>query len=488
MTSSSSRSEAIRAKLDHPVIDIDGHSLEFTPLFDDYLREEGGNELVRSFNAVPRGEHWSKPFPWHRMSPEERFHQRVPRPIWWVRPTRNTVDRATAMAPELLRQRMDQFGFDYTIVYPTGGLTLLWEPNDEFRTAGCRAFNRMQADLFQQYTDRMTAAALIPAYTPEEAIAELSHAVKSCGLKVVVVGSMVRRSIPYVQKTAPDAARFAQWSDTLAMDSAYDYDPLWESCQALGVAVTAHSQVHGFGTLNSTSSYVFNHIHKFAHAGEAFCKALVLGGVTRRFPNLNFAFLEGGVAWAASLYSGLVSHWHKRNSQALGAIDPGNLDTDALGRLLREHGGTLLTDREEALVASLQSFAQSHESADELDEWALCGAERPEDFNALFLRNFYFGCEADDPTNAWAFRSPDGVRFKAMFGSDIGHWDVPDMADVLGEAYEMVEKGWIGEEDFRKFVFENPARLHAQMNPDFFKGTVVDQAVSDMQSDRSASS
>jgi hypothetical protein len=29
----------------------------------------------------------------------------------------------------------------------------------------------------------------------------------------------------------------------------------------------------------------------------------------------------------------------------------------------------------------------------------------------------------------------------------------------------------------REFVFANPARLHTALNPDFFKGTVVDDAV-----------
>jgi hypothetical protein len=29
----------------------------------------------------------------------------------------------------------------------------------------------------------------------------------------------------------------------------------------------------------------------------------------------------------------------------------------------------------------------------------------------------------------------------------------------------------------REFVFANPVRLHTALNPDFFKGTVVDDAV-----------
>ena len=48
---------------------------------------------------------------------------------------------------------------------------------------------------------------------------------------------------------------------------------------------------------------------------------------------------------------------------------------------------------------------------------------------------------------------------------------------MLEEAWELVEHGLITEDDFREFVFANPARLHTALNPDFFKGTVVEDAV-----------
>jgi hypothetical protein len=64
-----------------------------------------------------------------------------------------------------------------------------------------------------------------------------------------------------------------------------------------------------------------------------------------------------------------------------------------------------------------------------------------------------------------------------MFGSDVGHWDVTDVGDVVVEAHELVEDGFITENDFKEFMFWNPAELHAGMNPDFFKGTVVENEV-----------
>jgi hypothetical protein len=42
------------------------------------------------------------------------------------------------------------------------------------------------------------------------------------------------------------------------------------------------------------------------------------------------------------------------------------------------------------------------------------------------------------------------------------------------EAYEGVEDGLMSEEDFRDFVYINPIKLHAGMNPNFFKGTILE--------------
>jgi nitroreductase len=48
---------------------------------------------------------------------------------------------------------------------------------------------------------------------------------------------------------------------------------------------------------------------------------------------------------------------------------------------------------------------------------------------------------------------------------------------VIDETWEMVEHGLVNLQDFRKFVFGNAARMYTAMNPDFFKGTVVEGAV-----------
>jgi hypothetical protein len=113
------------------------------------------------------------------------------------------------------------------------------------------------------------------------------------------------------------------------------------------------------------------------------------------------------------------------------------------------------------------------------NDFAAAGIESKEDICALFSTKFYFGCEADDRTTIWAFDPRMGFRLRPVFSSDFTHFDVPDFADVIPEAFEMVEKRFVTDQDFREFTFTNAAMLHTRNNPDFFNGTVVEKAVAD---------
>ena len=70
-----------------------------------------------------------------------------------------------------------------------------------------------------------------------------------------------------------------------------------------------------------------------------------------------------------------------------------------------------------------------------LDDFKACRIERAEDIKSLCADCFYFGCEAEDHALAFNERNnPFGARLYAFFGSDIGHFDVQDMASDLPEA------------------------------------------------------
>jgi len=474
MASTQTKSAAVRARLDHPVIDADGHTLEFKPDFLDYLKQVGGAKVHDQFLAWSDRAGMAR---WYRMTWEERREWRMARPPFWGSPTRNTLDHATVTLPALQYERMGELGLDFSVVYPTMGLTFPHLPDEELRRACSRAHNTHQAEWFRPYADRFAPVAVIPMHTPREAIEELEFAVRELGMKAILMAGHVRRPLPGVMKKAPEVAHSAFWLDTFGLDSEYDYDPVWARCVELKVAPTFHSGAMGWGSRTSVTNYVYNHIGHFAEAGHAVCKSLFLGGVTRRFPTLKFAFLEGGAGWACNLFAALVEHWEKRNRASVENFNPANLDHELMTDLFRRYG-RMPEEKIEQLKTALRKAAERCEDPAMLDEWAKCGIEREEDIRDLFVHNFYFCCEADDRMNALAFNAkmnPLGARFKALFSSDIGHWDVPDITGTVEEAYELVEEGLMTEEDFRDFVFANPVSLLAGTNPEFFKGTAIEK-------------
>jgi predicted TIM-barrel fold metal-dependent hydrolase len=458
---------AIRSRIDHPIIDSDGHLIEYLPLVRDFLVEEAGEDLAKGFDRMIRSAAARVAVP----DPARRRQLGIHVSAVWGIPTRNTLDRATVMLPELLHRRLDEMGIDFAVLYPTYGLTVTALPNTELRCAFARALNRYYAEVYDGYRDRLEPVAAIPTFSPEEAVAELDHAVGELGLKAVMFGGTIPR--PY--DDAPDSP--GRWIDTLGHDSRFDYDPVWRRCEELGVSPTFHSGGQGWGTRMSTTNNSYNQVGNFAAADEGTCRSLVFGGVPMRFPDLRFAFQEGGVAWAAALLAGITGHWEKRNIEAIQHYNPANLDRELLGRLFEEYATGGIAARRARLDDGLAMLSDPDELERDVDMFGESGIGGLDDLLDMFADRFFFGCEADDPMNALAFSSslnPGGVTLPAVFASDIGHWDVRDIRDVVPEAYELVEDGHIGEDDFRAFVYDNPMRLWAGSNPAFFDGTVIE--------------
>ncbi len=466
----------IRRGLGHPVVDIDGHMAEHLPTLAPYLEQEGLSidhpsfrRLVPPYGGTDRS--------WHEQTKEERSATRTPRGPWWSAPAAQTIDLATALFPELLYERLDEIGIDFGVVYPSLGLVFLHTADDQYRRGTCRALNRANAERFAPLADRLTPVAAIPMHTPEEAVAELDYAVGVLGMKAVLCAGYVQRPFAALADADPEISRYAFWLDQFGIDSAYDYDPVWARATELGVSIAFHSGFIGMTPYRSPSSYVFNHLSMLAEGQQSLAKSLFLGGVTRRFPDLNFVFLEGGVSWAAALFSDLVGHWEKRNLSALRRhLDPALIDRELMLELMVRYG------KDVPRLAN-DPTRRPAEAEDTLDEWAACGIASAEDIASLFADRFYFGCEADDPLTSMAFNTrvnPFGRELKAMMGSDIAHWDVPDVTEVLEEAHEMVDHGWIDQAAFEKFVFTNPVRFYTETNPAFFKGTVVEAAVDEL--------
>ena len=466
----------IRSGLDHPVIDGDGHWVEFDPVFAERMRKVGGDLAADGFLAALKTTTDAL-----SMSVAERSRRRIAQPAFWSRQAENTLDRATAMMPKLLYERMPEFGTDFAVIYPTAGLRLPRIHDDATRRAVIRAHNVVTADAFQNLGDRLTPAAIIPMHTPEEAIAELEYVTRELGAKVGMFGSGMSRRIPSAPQSDPDGTRLAVWYDVLALDSEYDYDPVWAKCRELGIAPTFHSSGSNQGLRLSPSNFVYNHIGHFAAAGHAVSKAIFLGGVTRRFPELRFAFLEGGVGWACQLFGDLLEHWERRSAKALERMDPRKLDPKLLMTLAEKYG-----DSDVVAALHARNGWPDHDpgltgGVADLDDFSACKITRKQDWIDLYAKPFYFGCEADDRANAWAFskNNPFESKLNALYSSDIGHFDVIDMRDPLAEAHELVDDGLITADNFRDFTFANAVHLWGTQNPRFFEGTAVARAAAE---------
>ncbi len=460
----------IRDCIDHPIIDSDGHLIEFLPEVYDVMATVGGPGLVDKFRVVENGGRKSI-----ELTLEQRRAAGLMRSAWWGLPTANTLDRATAMIPRLMYERLDEIGIDLAVLYPTYGLACMGLEDDELRLGAARAFNLYYHQAFAPYSDRLLPVAIIPMFTPDEAVAELDFAVGELGMRPVMLTGLVPRPVD------PEATshRHARRLDTLGMDSPFDYDPVWRRCTELGVSPTFHSAGMGWGSRTSETNYVYNHLGNFAAAGEALCRAVFMGGVAHRFPELRWAFLEGGVAWGVNLLADVIGHWEKRNRDVIGHYDPAALDVDELRRLFATYGSPAANLHRNRLPEVLHMLSEPDEHPDTIDEFALSGVDTVEDILAVWDR-FHFGCEADDPMTAMGFDrtvTPGGRVVKGIFASDVGHWDVPDMRDVLTEAYELVDDGILDEADFRAFTFEHPTSLWATNNPDFYKDTVIEKAL-----------
>ena len=114
-----SKSKQVRARLNHPVIDSDGHTVEFEPAVMDTLREVGGPGIVERYKTKRTAGLTASlggMLNWHKLPPAQRHAQRLTVPPWWALPARNTLDRATAMLPKLLHERLDDMGIDVSIL------------------------------------------------------------------------------------------------------------------------------------------------------------------------------------------------------------------------------------------------------------------------------------------------------------------------------------------------------------------------------------
>jgi hypothetical protein len=198
---------------------------------------------------------------------------------------------------------------------------------------------------------------------------------------------------------------------------------------------------------------------------------MFFGGVFHRFPALRAAYLEGGISWAVQMLVGLVEHFEKRGPKGLRDLDPKGLDGELYDRLIAENAGPLETT--EGWGKTMSTLL---DTPDVVNDFEASGVSGTDDICRQITRQCFFGCEADDPLAGLGYdtrRLPGDAPIRPVFSSDIGHWDVAHMHEVIPEAHEHIEHAWMTADQFRGFVCDNSIRMYTEANPDFFRGTSV---------------
>lgn len=282
------------------VLDSDIHVLEPMELWERYLDAEFRDRAPRR----PAEGGWievdGKVFPAYADTPERRRAMEIrygsPRFLERLQRRPEGLESMGGTTPEVMLQAMGVEGIDVAVVFRTYAAHVIADDEMEprFAAALCRAFNRWGARFCSEDPERLKLGAQVPLQDPDLAVQEARHAVEELGARTLVLPSYPVRSRPLYDRA---------------------YDPLWAVAQDLGVAVSFHGIQTAYAQEVLSDRYHDNHVlgHVTGQPVELMLALgeVIAGGVGSRFPDVNFAFLEGNCSWLPWWLYALDGRWEE---------------------------------------------------------------------------------------------------------------------------------------------------------------------------------
>jgi predicted TIM-barrel fold metal-dependent hydrolase len=236
-----------------PIIDADGHVFEdnnaiYARMAEPYRREQ----QFPGQSPFPQLDHMHLP---RGKTPPGSFDLRVRAPEWL--------------------QFAEELGITAAVLYPTYGLGYGRIPNPNWANAVTRAYNDWLTAEYCSSGSPLKGMGLIPMQDPEMAAGELRRVVTELGMP----GAML-----------PSTGLRHYLGD-------HEYWPVFEVANDLGCALAVHGGAHQ--DLGLDRMRTFPPVHALGHPFGIMANfaSMVFNGVFERFPNVKFAFLEGGVSW-----------------------------------------------------------------------------------------------------------------------------------------------------------------------------------------------
>ena len=208
------------------------------------------------------------------------------------------IDARTLETPEQVEEDLvEEFHVDYPILNTISGCTKM--PNTALAVEMMRATNEVMLEKFLDPTDFYGLATIAPQ-RPDLAAEELDR----IGSEDQFVGVFVES--------------FAQ--DPPLGDP--HYDPIYEAAEDNGLQIAFHGAAatgfkEDFPQQNSGLEE-FLSVHTLAHPWQQSLTltSLLVQGVPEKFPDLNFTFLEAGIAWVPYMMWRLNKEYAIRRSEA----------------------------------------------------------------------------------------------------------------------------------------------------------------------------
>ncbi len=268
--------------MEDTVVDADGHVLEPMALWDRFLAPQHRAfkpRVVRNdwgLDTVYIGSQEIVTAPLGLLgTPGSRMDEADPaKKIPWEQAQPGGFDPAARL------RDMDLDGIDVAVLYPSIGLNFWAVEDAAAAVALARAYNDWLSDYCATDRRRLFGAAMLPFQDPEAAAAELRRAAGELSFHAAFV-----RPNPCCGRHIGDPV----------------FEPVWTAAEESGVTIGVHEGSSNTIRTLGTDRY-FNPLllHAMSHAFEQMlaCATLMITGVMERHPQLRFAFLESGGAWA----------------------------------------------------------------------------------------------------------------------------------------------------------------------------------------------
>lgn len=238
---------------------------------------------------------------WNEYLPEPWRHMTPPAPgfSWPAHAIGHHGNRQDVQAGDdakpdaVLRDLVEEYGFDYAVLTGSHNLRANVHPNAGFGMAFARAYNDWLIDKWLNVDPRFLGCMLVAPQDIPGSVAEIER-----------VGS--HKQIVQVIMAA---------SSPLLYGKRYFW-PMYEAAEAAGLPVSIHALGHLPSASGWPSTYLEHHTTLPTREFMDHLVSIICEGVFEQFPKLKYVFIEGGVTVYAPLLWRLDKNWKAVRAEA----------------------------------------------------------------------------------------------------------------------------------------------------------------------------